>query len=221
MFSNVAQMYEYALNPVKGWYALSALDKQAPLHPTLLASLTTVPAGRVMVLNSSGQFVLAGYTGTGGCAAPEHEMPIYMWQGSGDFDVSNLNTSPATGINHWVGCSPTGTMSGLVATGGYEIQTTEFDDDQDYACNDLLTVTTSADINEAGLLTNDSVTQYVTWICGICSSHTNWATEMPQYAAGGTYGAVKPSSGPVGHNAHRIAVLSFWSYFLPASASES
>ena len=188
MPSAVAQMYEQALDTPKGWFHLSALDKSAKLAAALLDSLTSVPAGRVAHLNAAGEFELGG-SGT--------QMPIFLWNGKDHPDVYNDGTSPVTGTTHWYGISPTGVMSGLVATGGYELQTTEFDDEQVYAPNDLLT----ADAN--GVLTNQAAVAYTNWICGVASFHVS-----------GDNQAAAPTS-PVGNNAHGVETLTFWSYFLP------
>lgn len=193
MSNEVAQMFEQALDVMKGWFHGHALDKSAKLSAALLNSATAVPAGRVAHLNSDGEFEL-GPTG--------HQMPIYLWNGKNHPDVYNPGTSPITSVQHWVAIAPTGVMSGLVATGGYELQTTEFDSEQSYACNDLLT----CDAN--GVLTNDSVTQYTTLVCGIASSHVQEEADP-----------LSPANGnPVGYNSHGVQTLTFWSYFLPASA---
>lgn len=210
-FQNASQMYKNALNPVKGWYALSALTKSAPLHPALLQNTDVLPAGRVAVLDDLGRFVLAGYEGQGGVAGRNlvTQMPIFLWQGAGDLDVNAYNPN-------WYGISPTGVAEGLVATGGYEVQTTEFDETKTYKPNDLLTVTTGDEINEAGKLVNGA-TPFEDWIVGVCATHTNWRVEDGHYGPGGEYEGRWPGSQPVGYNAHGVKVLSFWTYFLPAS----
>ncbi len=191
------QMFEQALDVVKGWPGdLHALDKAAKLDNTLLTDLTAVPAGRVAHLNAIGEFELGG----GG-----HVMPIYLWQGKNDPDVFNNGVSPATGVQHWIGVSPTGVMSGVVATGGFEIQTTEFADVV-YACNDLLTATA------AGIITNVAAVAYTNWICGVASSHVNADNQSVGLGV-----HADPNGNPVGHNAHGVATITFWSYFLPAA----
>jgi hypothetical protein len=185
-------MFEQALDVPKGWFHLAALDKSAPLENTILTDTTEVPAGRVAHLNSAGEFEL-GASGT--------EMPIFLWNGKDHPDVYNDGVSPVTSTTHWIGISPTGVMSGLVATGGYEMQTTEYDGDQTYAPNELLTS------SAAGVLTNAAVTQYTTHVVGVTSFHVN---EDNQPAT--------PATGPEGTNAHGVSTLTFWPYFLPAAA---
>ena len=190
MPTQVSQMYEQALDPLKGWFHLSALDKSAKLAAALLAAATDVPAGRVAHLDASGEFALGG-SGT--------QMPIFLWNGSTHPDVTNNGVSPTTSVQHWVAIAPTGVMSGLVATGGYELQTTEFDTTQTYAPNEPLT----ADAD--GILSNQTAVQYTNWICGICSWHVQGDNQSTA------------ATSPVGNNAHGVSVLSFWTYFLPAS----
>lgn len=191
MPGQVAQMFEQALDAIKGWFHLSALDKSAPLEPTLLTGATSVPAGRVAHLNNSGQFELGG-SGT--------QMPIFLWNGKDHPDVYNDGTSPVTSVVHWYGISPTGVMSGLVATGGYELQTTEYDSTLTYTPNQFLTASAT------GVLTNASVSTYVTWICGL----TSWHVQGKQQDAAAT--------SPEGTNAHGVSTLTFWTYFLPGVA---
>jgi len=194
----VSQMFEQALDAVKGWPgALHALDKAAKLDNTLLTGLTAVPAGRVAHLNAAGEFELGG---------DDTEMPIFLWEGKDHADVYNDGDSPTTGTTHWVPISPTGVMHGLVATGGFELQTTEFDDELTYAVNELL----GADAN--GILENGK-TQYTDWVCGVCSTHVNADNQSEGL------GVVDPAVGPRGTNAHGVETLTFWSYFLPAAAA--
>jgi hypothetical protein len=183
-------MFEQALDTLKGWFHLSALDKSAKLAAALLATATDIPAGRVAHLNADGEFETGG-SGT--------EMPIYLWNGKFHPDVSNSGTSPTTSVDHWVAIAPTGVMSGLVATGGYELQTTEFDTALTYAPNELLTA------DSDGILTNATAVQYTNWICGVASWHVQGDNQS------------SAATSPVGNNAHGVSVLSFWSYFLPAA----
>jgi hypothetical protein len=89
-------------------------------------------------------------------------------------------------------------MSGLVATGGYELQTTEFNTALTYVPNDALTC------SAAGVLTNAAITPYTTPIVGVCSWHNNEDQQQSPKA-----------TGPVGTNAHGVTTLSFWPVYLP------
>lgn len=190
MSAAVAQMFERALDVPKGWFHLAALDKSAKLAASLLNSATEVPAGRVAHLNADGEFEL-GATG--------NQVPIFLWNGKDHPDVWNPGTSPVTNVQHWIGISPTGVMSGLVAMGAYELQTTEFDDAQVYAPNDPLT----CDAN--GIITNQAAAPYTNLIVGFASFHVSGDNQ--QAAA----------TSPVGINAHGVQTLTFWPHFLPAA----
>lgn len=187
-----SQMFENLLDAPKGWFHLAALDKSAPLEASLQADATPVVAGRCASLNATGEFVLG--------LDVDHAMAIFLWQGKSDPDVSNYGVSPTTGVQHWISIGPKGIMNGLVATGGYELQTTEFDTDQDYVPNDLLTP--DAD----GILTNQGITLYTTPVVGVCSWHNNEDAQQTPKA-----------TGPVGINAHGVTTLSFWPVYLPGS----
>lgn len=207
MSGQVAQMFEQALDALKGWFHLTALDKSAPLDADLLASATVTPAGRCAGINNAGDFVIDVCLANAATFTKYWSaMPIFLWNGSDHPDVYNDGTSPVTGTVHWYGISPTGIMSGLVATGGYELQTTEFDDTQTYVANDLLSAMNQTDGDAAGdygKLTNQNAAPGTDRIVGVAS----WHVQSDNQADAAT--------SPVGTNAHGVTTLSFWSYFLP------
>lgn len=177
-------MFEHGLDVPKGWFEPSALDKDAKLSADVAF---TLPAGRVVHLNAAGEFE----PGIGAT-----DMAIFALQASNDYDVSNPGTT-ASGLFMHQAIAPTGKMSGLVATGAYEIQSTEFDSSQTYAPGDLLTAPTGntlGDANTAGVLTNAAVAQYDDPVCGVVAN-----------------GAFK--------NAHGVNVLDFWPVYLPGAAT--
>jgi len=138
-------MFEHALSHPKGWFEPSALDFSAKLSPNV-----TIQAfgGRVVHVNAAGEFEM-------GIAAAQ--MAIFLLQADTDFDVSNPGTTPGGLFMHQA-VAPAGNMSGLVATGGDELESTEIDTSPDtaYAPNQLLTAkadnTTQA---TGGVLAND------------------------------------------------------------------
>jgi hypothetical protein len=177
---------EHCLNYPKGWFQEAALDFSAKLSANVEFA---PPGGRVVHLNSAGEFEM-------GIGA--HDMAIFLFSGEAELDVSNPGTT-ATGRFLHQAVAPAGNMAGLVATGGYELESSEFDDEQDYAPNDLLTATVdNADIDVGGVLTNagsgggGDVEQFVDPVCGVVSRG-------------------------VFTNEHNVSMLAFWSVFLPGA----
>lgn len=184
-------MFEHAQTAKKGWFEPSALDFDAKL-----ASAVTIQAfgGRVVHLNPSGEFEM-GIANT--------QMAIFLIQADTDFDVSNPGTTGAGNFMHQA-IAPTKKMSGLVATGGYEIETSEFEvtPARAYAPNQLLTAKASNTVqSQGGVLSNDrngaggsggAVRQYTDAACGVVSR-----------------GKTK--------NEHNVDVLTFWPIYLPAA----
>jgi hypothetical protein len=92
-------------------------------------------------------------------------------------------------------------MSGLVATGAYELQTTEYLTTGTYAINTPLT----AEDSNSGKL-EDTTASGGKLICGICSAHVGGDNQTTQTA------------GPTGTNAHGVSTLTFWPVFLPVTS---
>lgn len=187
-----AKQTEHALGRLKGWFHMHALDFTAKLAAAV--SLIAY-AGRVVHLNASGEFEM-GIANT--------QMPIFLISGSNEFDVSNPGITAAGGFMH-IAVAPAGNMTGLVATGGYELSSTEFDKTpaRAYAPNQLLTSRAhNTDQATGGLLSNDrtatigssggAVRQYVDPACGVVSRGNSI-------------------------NEHSVPVLSFWSVYMPAA----
>ncbi len=163
--------FEHALDHLKGWPSPSAIDAVAKKSANV--TLDPVYGGRVAHRNASNEFELG---------AKNHQMPIFLIQGSDSFDVSN------PGGNNWFAIAPAGHMSGLVATGAYELETTEYDQTTGvtYAANDLLhspteDQITGTDKTAAGKLfkrkgwpggSNAALVLYTDSICAIVSTGT-------------------------------------------------
>lgn len=120
--------FEHALDVVKG-LTLHKLDFVAPLASSV--TLDPVYAGRVVHLNSDGAFELG---------AVDMQMPIFLIQSSNSPDVSN------PGGTHYTAGLPNLKMSGNVATGGFELSSTEFPTGVTFAPGDLLHAPTEAEI---------------------------------------------------------------------------
>jgi len=144
--STPAQMYDHELNPVKGWPSPYAVDKHADYSGD-----DTAYRGQVVSLDSNGNFQLGLE-----CAA----MPIFLLNTSTNYDVVgddyNLVGS-GSGIPR---------MSGLVAVSGLEVESTEYDSDQNYNPNDTLTAGAPG-AADAGVIKPG--TAYTDTICGVVS----------------------------------------------------
>ena len=135
----MAQMFDHTLDAVKGWFHMAALDFTAKLSASEVDSAYAY-AGRVVHLDSSGEFRL-------GCTG--NQMPIFLLQNNTDSDVTNA------GGGVWYPIAPVGNLTGLVAKGAYELETTEFVDTTYYP-NDYLRCTGASGATN-GKLTNGSV----------------------------------------------------------------
>lgn len=177
------QMYTHELNPIKGWWDEHALDKAA--DTILGADETRINGGMVMSLNAAAKFQ-KGLA----CAA----VAIFAIQASDSFDVvGDDGNMVGSGGGDPVGGTPIPKMSGLVAFGGYELESTEFDADQldAYVPNATLSAGLPGAAN-AGLLVPGQ--RYVDTVCGVVSD-----------------GVVS--------NEHKIDVLRFWPTWLPPVAA--
>lgn len=143
------QMFTHTLNPTKGWPNQSSLDHTAKISANVLYSLLP---GQVAHLNAAGQLE-PGVVNT--------QMPLFMFQGKDDLDVNATPGTSAGGtIIEWQPISPTGRVMCLVATGGFELETTEFDQLQTYLPNQPLRAPTGNGAGSAGIsgtLTNQGV----------------------------------------------------------------
>ena len=194
-----ALMFEEALTPIKGWFDEAALD----IEGTLSADVEyAVPGGRVLhvnAVNAVGKKQVPEFkTGVEGTA-----MAIFAIQASDAFDVSNPGVTAKGNFVHQA-IAPTGIMSGLVATGAYELQTTEFDTTNTYAPNDLLTAEDDdIDRTVGGLLSNENA--------GGTPLTVPWA------GGGTTHAICGVVSRGVFNNEHGVSALHFWPVYLPGT----
>ena len=126
------QMTANTLNALKGWPSQSAVDYSTKLDASIT---TTVLAGSVVHVDpTSGNYKL-------GNAADQ--VPLFTFQNSDDPDVANDGGDAGVGGDKgvWVPVSPSGNIMALVATGAYELTSTQFDGttEADYAINVPLT----------------------------------------------------------------------------------
>lgn len=117
-YSGVTQYYEHMIQPVSGWVPMHAL-----MHSGSFSDNQTYNRGSLVSLNDDGDFVV-------GCSSGK--MPMWATSATTDFD-SNSDQGGTVGPN----------CSAFVATGGYELFTTEFVD-SNYLPNDFLVASDTA-----------------------------------------------------------------------------
>lgn len=166
---NPSQMYDHELNPVKGWWDMHALDKRVEISDQ---NSVTVVKGMVGYLDPTTSKFLVGVV--------NGYMPMWAFQGENDFDA-----------NSDVGNISGGVLNCLVATGGYELETTEFVDGETYTPQVPLTGAAGADV-------------------GKLTPSANWAS------ADQIVGVVS-EDGPR-TNDHGKEVVKFWPVFNPSRA---
>jgi len=168
-------MFDHNIDVLKGPSLMHRLDYSA----AVAAVPGDIYEGSLMSLVSAagadqGKFTVGCPAGTDGV----YPMPIFALQGVNDFDA-----------NSDVGNISGGVMSGVVATGGFEIATTEFDAGGTYVPNALLT----PDTVTAGYVTDLGAAPY------------------------GALPVVGCVSKPPAVNADGKSMLSFWTMFLPSN----
>jgi len=169
-------MYDHSLTELSGRSTMHALDFTAV---PLSGDEYPAAAGGVMTLTSAGYFTGGLGNGVASTIANDHNAPmaIFAIQGIDEFDA-----------NSDIGNISGGNMSGLVASGGYEIQTTEFVSGTFYP-NDTLTFAETTDRGKVEL----------------------------SAAAYSTENIVGVVSRGVVTNADAVSTLSFWTVWAPAS----
>jgi len=163
------QMFDHNIDVVKGPSLMHRLDTHAAPKAG-----EAINEGSLMSLDTNGLFVAGCPSGGATAVQP---MPVFALQGNNDFDA-----------NSDIGNISGGVMSGVVATGGFEIATTEFDAGS-YAFNQMLTNGATA---------------------GLVGAATGIA-----YDAEPIVGIVSRDAAV---NADGKSMLSFWTMFLPATS---
>ena len=141
---STANLYDNYVNGVKGWPSPYALDKHADV-----VDGQTIVKGKVMYINSAGEFALGLRCGAVGVIATRN---------SADADV---RVSEGNMYRNMTG----GVMAGIVTLGPYEVETTEYDTTQTYAPNQALT----ADNLGAGKGDLTVGEAYTDTLCGVVS----------------------------------------------------
>jgi hypothetical protein len=188
-------MFQHCLDELKGWPDEAALDFDAFLDGPPAVTVDPVYGGACVHVNAAGHFQL-GVSGA--------NMGIFLLQGSHELDVNNF------GGSQWYQIAPTGKMSGLVATGAFELETTEFDPSM--AIGSIAPGTQMTSPTEAMITTGTDKTA-----AGKLFSQTNWpGAATPGTAVAGSAMAVCAVCSRTNHlNHHRVAVVSFWPVYVP------
>jgi hypothetical protein len=138
--ANTRQMHTHSLDAVKGWFQMAALDFTAKVSSNVTITLY---AGRCVHLNDDGEFET-------GCLGDQ--VPMFLLHNSDDPVIEN------DGAPVWYSTGPEGDMTGLVALGAYELETTEYDTDQTYLPNEpLRAIAANTTQATGGRLTNQGV----------------------------------------------------------------
>ena len=183
------QMTANTLNALKGWPSQSAVDYVSTIDATQLAGHNSgvTLAGTVVSLGADGEYEIG--VGT------DDRMPLFLFNNSDDPDVANDGGDAGAGGDKgvWVPVSPSGNMMALVATGAYELTTTQF-----AGATGTFTPNTPLDSDKYGTGANDGKVTAHTWggrstIVGIVSRNGYQ------------------------DNGYGVDCVSFWPYFLPAT----
>lgn len=175
--------FVHAINGLKSWPNWQPLDFQSTMDPT--DAVYAVGGRCVHVDPTAGTFKL-GCTGV--------QMPLFLIHGPTAFDVAN------DGGTAWQAGFPKGDIAAVVATGGFELDTTEFDTASTFHPNDLLKspdtsqITPGAGVADAGRLYNAKK-----WAGGGNGALTLYTDTSVGLVSRGTR-----------VNDHRVNVLSFW-----------
>jgi len=222
------QAYDHTLLALKGWYREMALDAEVAIGSNVNLNSTSAPVTMGLVVHAvSVNAALSPYgesiTGPGtyvvemGCKKG-HGMPMYLWSSPQDPDVSNpgvIAGDPAYGVTsrppEFVSILPRITgqnLVALVASGGYELEDTEYDTAQSYNIGDPLRAVSSNTDANGGKLTNQGAT----------SDAFTTATFLygdPTLSAWDTIVGV--TSRGVYTNANRRTAIAFWSTWIPGT----
>jgi len=171
------QMFDHRLNPLKGWPSPYALDKAKEVGQA--TEEQGILAGMVIHIDA--------VTGKFKRGLPGNQVPIFAWNDFLAFDTQGADDGNISLNGNMKG------LSGLVALGAYELQTTEFVSGNHYHPNTALTVQNAAGADLGKVMPGH---YYVDTVVGIVSDGKST-------------------------NVQGKEVVSFWSYFLPSTTQSS
>lgn len=192
------QMFTNAIDFLKGWPSQTAVDHVAKLSTNV--TLARVPSGRVVHLNASHEFEL-GAKGT--------QVAIFTIPASDDYDVANPGNGD-TDPYGWTSVAPGGNMSGLAATGSFELATTEFEvaSGVTYNPNDLLHSPTEDQITGSDKSVAGKLFKRKGWPGGSNAALVLYTDSICAVVSRGAYA-----------NHYRRNVLAFWPVYLPSASA--
>lgn len=156
---SVRRMTDHTLQGISGYPRMDALMFKAKLSSTARAA--TPYAGSVVHVNASKEFDL----GAANESTTHSQMAIFLLQDYDAPDVLNDGGTPASDDNGpWVPTAPTKVNSGLVATGAYELASSEWNGTEgNFTPNRLLKGNTSTGKIEVNTKKSDDP------VIGVCS----------------------------------------------------
>lgn len=187
------QAFSNSLNVVAGYFGRGMLQK------VLKAKSTSIPnavAGRAGYVDTDGTWV------HGPCGLKKG--PAYfVFRGVNQPDVYSDGSYGSNFYErYWVSGNAQGNITCIPATGGFELQTTEFNTAGTYTNGDMLKVDSDGKLNvSTATLGSDP-------IVGFCAPFTQYPENIWPAA----------NLPPVGNNSHGIAVLNFLTAFYPKTA---
>ena len=188
--------FQHHYNPVKGWPTQNPVDCDALLSSNVTGN---VYSGRIVHKNGSGQFELG---------AISTQMPIMLIPSGNDPDVTNPSPGGGTQPNDWYAVNPSGKMSGLVAIGGFEVETSEFDtSDTGITYNDLLHAPVEAQFS--GSTAN----------AGMLYKHRNWPGGSTAAIVLNTDNICGVVSHPATTNAMQVTTIGLWLWYFPGGST--
>ena len=158
-----SQMFTHELNPLKGWPSPYAVDKRGQAD----SGVTGINAGSVCYISPS--------TGLINLGTINGYMGLFAFQGENEFDVNGDTGNIISQV-----------MNFLVASGAYELETTEYVSGETFLPNDPLTANTSG--------------QVATMHGGICD----------EYNIVGVCSETGPAT-----NSYGVSVVRFWPVYCP------
>lgn len=229
-YSFPGQAYDRTLTALKGWYREMALDAEVAIGSNVNIGSTNEPVTPGLVVHVvSWTAALSPYgeaiDGPGtyvvelGAIGIGHGMPMYLMSNPTDPDVSNPGVPSGTPVygntaypDPYIPVLPKASgqnLVALVASGGYEVESTEYDTAQTYTAGNPLRAVSSNTNANGGKVTNQGATS------NAFTSSTAFVHGDPGVAAWDTIVGVV-SRGEY-TNANRRPVLGYYTWWSPGT----